>query len=79
MISIQTKARVAADGTLTVQVPTDLPETDVDVMLVVQPVAGSPEALGWPPGFFEETAGSWQGKPLERAPQGDLEVREALP
>lgn len=78
MISIQTRTRVAADGTLTVQVPTDLPETDVDVMLVVQPVAGSPEALGWPPGFFEETYGSLKDDPIERAPQGEMEVREAL-
>lgn len=33
---------------------------------------------GWPPGFFERTAGAWQGEPLERAPQGEPEQRLAL-
>lgn len=78
MISIQTKTRVAADETLTVQVPTDLPETEVEVMLVVQPIAARPEELDWPEGFFEETYGSLKDDPIERAPQGELEVREAL-
>lgn len=32
----------------------------------------------WPVGFFERTAGQWAGECLERAPQGDYEVREDL-
>ena len=32
----------------------------------------------WPPGFFEEVVGGWQGKPLERPPQGAYEHRERL-
>ena len=32
----------------------------------------------WPPGFFEEVVGGWQGKPLERPPQGTYEHRERL-
>lgn len=90
MISIQTKTHIGPDGTLTVAVPTPLRETEVEVMLVVQPVsngangmsaaANSPtlEDLGWPPGFFEETFGSFRDDPLERLPQGDYEVREPL-
>ncbi len=79
MISIQTKTHVGPDGTLTVQVPTTLRETDVDVMLVLQLVTSpNTEALGWPPGFFEQTAGAWQGEPLERLPQGDYERREEI-
>jgi hypothetical protein len=35
-------------------------------------------APGWPPGYFEEVVGGWQGKPLVRAPQGKLERRESL-
>ena len=31
---------------------------------------------GWPPGYFEETAGAFAGEPLERPPQGTLEDRE---
>jgi hypothetical protein len=34
------------------------------------------QANGWPPGFFEQTAGCWAGGPLVREPQGEYEVRE---
>jgi hypothetical protein len=33
---------------------------------------------GWPDGFFEEVVGGWRGEPLERAPQGTPERRDAL-
>ena len=88
MISVKTNAHVGLDGTLRVEVPTPLRGTDVEVMLVVQPVparessssstALTPEELGWPPGFFEETFGVWKGEPLERGPQGEYEIREEL-
>ena len=32
----------------------------------------------WPPRFFEEVVGGWQGEPLERLPQGAYEQRERL-
>ncbi len=31
--------------------------------------------LGWTPGFFERTAGAWQGEPLERGDQGECDQR----
>jgi hypothetical protein len=31
---------------------------------------------GWPPGYFEETAGAFAGEPLERPPQGEAQARE---
>lgn len=83
MISIQTKTHVGADGTLSLQIPTTLRETDVEVMVVFQSVPTQAEKpvtdeLGWPPGFFEATAGAWKGEPLERSSQGEYEVREVL-
>lgn len=76
MISVKTTAHVGPDGTLTLAVPTPLRETDVEVMVVVQPLALP--ARGWPPGFFEATYGSLKDDPVERGPQGAYEVREAL-
>ena len=32
----------------------------------------------WPPRFFEEVVGAWQGEPLERLLQGAYEQRERL-
>ena len=30
----------------------------------------------WPPGFFEDVVGGWEGAPLERPPQGTYESRD---
>jgi Arc/MetJ-type ribon-helix-helix transcriptional regulator len=44
-----------------------------------QPIqAKTPEELGWPAGFFEQTAGCLQDDPLVRYPQGEYEIREPL-
>lgn len=32
----------------------------------------------WPPGFFEEVIGGWEGEKLTRSPQPDYPVREEL-
>lgn len=32
----------------------------------------------WPEGYFERVFGSWEGDPLERAPQGEYEKRSRL-
>ncbi len=67
--SIKVQTHVGADGLLTLQVPVGVSNTDVEVVLVVQPVATSEHddgtnSLGWPAGFFEETAGQWAEHPL---------------
>lgn len=36
-------------------------------------------SAGWPDGWFDRVPGGWQGAPLERAPQGEVEPREPLP
>ena len=38
-------------------------------------VTKTPEELGWSPGFFERTAGKWEGEPLIRGEQGEYEQR----
>ncbi|MEP7293687.1 MAG: hypothetical protein ABI835_18005 [Chloroflexota bacterium] len=41
-------------------------------------LAQLPAAPGWPPGFFERTAGSLAHDPIERPPQGEYEVRDEI-
>ncbi len=36
------------------------------------------ENRGWPPGFFEQTYGSFRDQPLVREPQGEYETRDKL-
>jgi len=83
MVSIAVKARVRPDGALKLEIPTGLPETDVEVLVVVQPLgdgkSSRPEpAHSWPEGFIEETSGCLSDDPLTRHPQGDHEVREKI-
>ncbi len=68
---------------LRLEIPTPYRDTDVEVEIILeplkpQPAPSTPEELGWPPGFFEQTAGAWAGERLARAPQGDYEERKAL-
>ena len=77
METITLHSRVGADGLLKLQVPLHLTNTELEVVLVVQPVSTA-EAHGWPPGFFEQTYGSLRDQPLVREPQGEYEIRDEL-
>ena len=78
METITLHSRVGADGLLKLQVPLKATNTDLEVVLIVQPVVPAEQDLGWPPGFFEQTYGSFQDQPLVREPQGEYETREEL-
>jgi hypothetical protein len=80
MQTIHLKSHVGNDGVLNLRVPVGVAETDVDVVVVVQPCPADRTAApnGWPPGFFEQTYGSLREPPLERGEQGEFEVREPL-
>jgi hypothetical protein len=70
MRSILIRSRVGADGVLHLDVPSNLVETDVEVMVILQPVRpsdlGRTEELAWSTGFFESVVGGWQGERLKR-------------
>jgi hypothetical protein len=78
METITLHSRVGADGLLKLQVPVKLTNTDLEVVLIVQPVAATGESRGWPAGFFEQTYGSFRDQPLIREPQGEYEIRAEL-
>jgi hypothetical protein len=82
MQSIKLQSHVGPDGVLKLEIPLDLRDTDLEVLVVVQPLVLTPvaasEDLGWPPSFFEETAGAWAGELLVRDEQGDYETRDEL-
>ena len=82
MNSFQLKTRVGTDGVLKLEIPVEVTETDLEVLVVFQALTRRSRTgankLGWPTGFFETVAGGWQGEPLVRAPQGDYEDRAEL-
>ena len=67
------------DGVLRLQVPVEEAGKRYHVVVHLEPesAVGEKPKQGWPPRFFEETAGKWVGEFL-RAPQGDYEQREKL-
>ena len=83
MQSIKVRSRVGADGILHLQIPVGIKDTDLEVIVIFQPIvpatqAKTPEDLGWPPGFFERTIGCFQDEPLVRGEQLEYEIREKL-
>jgi len=82
MKTIELTSHVGGDGILRLEVPVDVRNQDLDVLVVVNPVAQQArERTGhdrWPPGFFELTAGAFRDEPLERGDQGEYEHREPL-
>lgn len=81
MRSILIRSRVGADGILHLDVPSDLLETEVEVMVILQPITKLPAASGsgdlaWSPGFFENVVGGWEGEPLRREFEGEYEIRD---
>ena len=81
MRTVHVQSQTGSDGILHLEIPVGLPNADFEVVLVIQSRGTAPrteagEAHGWPPGFFEETAGAWQGEFVRD--QGQFEEREAL-
>jgi hypothetical protein len=76
MYSLQLKAHVGKDGILRLETPVNLQDADVEVVLVVQPVNKTPQLdkATW----VKLTYGSLADTDLERAPQGEFEVRESI-
>jgi hypothetical protein len=71
------------DAPSTISIPEELQHQAVEV--IIWPLNKSEakpaietDANGWPIGFFEVTAGCLADDPIERAPQGDYEIRLEL-
>lgn len=83
MQTLKLKAHIDTDGMLQLQMPPEVKDMDVEILVVFQPTAEEkkvkkPVEKGWQPGFFEKVIGGWQGEPLVREEQGEYEVREEL-
>ena len=82
MRSVLTRSRVGTDGILHLDLPTDFVETELEVIVIVQPIAqsSSQRAEGdvWSSDFLEGVLGKWEGEPLAREWEGEYETREAV-
>ena len=67
------------------RVPEEFQNRDVEVIILPLDENGHAakddvgrDEMGYPIGFFEATAGSLADDPIERAPQGDFDIREEI-
>jgi hypothetical protein len=78
METIKLKTHVGSDGILKLEVPVNVRDADLEIVVVMQPSETPVNELGWPVGFFEETYGSLADDPIERPSQGEYEVRDEV-
>lgn len=76
---VETIEQAGDDRTLHLAIPVEEPNRRYQVVVLVRPVPDEPgpsaPGLGWPPGFFEQTAGSIQDETFFRHDQGQYEER----
>lgn len=80
MKTIHLRSRSGPDGTLTLKVPTDSANAELDVLVTVSPAAapGIPQTDADWLRFVKSTAGSIQDPDFVRPPQGEFETRDEL-
>jgi hypothetical protein len=71
MQTLRTLGKADNDGVLHLAIPVGAANAEFEVVVVLQPRAReaatrTPEDLGWPPGFIEQTAGSIQDETFRR-------------
>jgi hypothetical protein len=79
MQTVRLVVKADADGVVHINLPVGLAGGEYEVVLVWQMrppfPAGSPESLGWPPGFIEQTAGAIDDETFVRPDQGTFELQ----
>ncbi len=80
MITFPKKKRMDKDGTLSLSIATGLQDSEVDVIVVAEPVrqGAAVPSDEWPERYFAETFGSLRDAGLQRPPQGQLQERLLL-
>jgi len=78
------RTKVGEDGILKIQLPPEIANQELDIVIVFQTAEGfpksskTPEELGFSPNFLNEVIGSWEGEPLKRPEQLPFEEREEI-
>jgi hypothetical protein len=84
MKSLHVRAHIDAHRIVTLTMPPEMVDQDVELVVMFEPVTPTQttelptEATGWLPGFLERTAGAWQGEPLTSESQSEYGERDPL-
>lgn len=67
MQTLTLKARTGKDGIVRLEIPTNISDQEIEIVLVMQPIQTDPlDEMGYPLGYFEETYGMFANDPIER-------------
>lgn len=67
MQTMTLKIRTDKNGVARLEIPTDVAEQDLEIVVVMQAINHEPvDAMGYPIGYFDETYGSMADDPIER-------------
>lgn len=68
MQTLTLKARAGKDGVVRLEIPTNISDQEIEIVLVMQPLQTEPlDEMGYPLGYFEETYGMFADDPIERS------------
>lgn len=80
MQTLTLKARTDKDGIIRLEIPTNIAERDIEIVMVMQTSDNEPlDNMGYPLGYFEETYGMFADEPLVRNQplQPDVRTKDA--
>src|SRR5258707_9847136 len=79
MQTITLKAHTGHDGLVKLEIPTDMSDREVEIVLVMHPLDPEPlDGMGYPVGYFEDTYGSFADEQLERNQPFQADVRDEI-
>ena len=77
METFRIRTHVGSDGILKLELPIQMPNAEVDVLVVTQPlISEEVDEMGYPIGYFEDTYGSLADDPIERGPDLPPDIRD---
>jgi hypothetical protein len=80
--TIHTLQEAGPDKRIHLCIPVEQANSRYRLTIVIEPEtplpAATPEELGWPPGFFEQTYGAIADDTFVRHPQGEFEQRPEM-
>jgi hypothetical protein len=77
METIKLKTRVGSDGVLRLELPPTMANRQMEVLVVMQPLAEDTDVLDWPT-FVDRMYGALEDDPIERPVQPPLEARDEI-
>ncbi len=79
MKTLSLKARTDKDGIVKLEIPTNISEKEIEIVLVIQTTSDEAvDSLGYPIGYFDDTYGAFADNPIERHQPTQLDIREDL-